>query len=52
MTEKDSGLAGRMDDFAFEVVSEPREEGVAISQEEWNNIQKQQADAILVELGM
>ena len=26
MTEKDSGLAGRMDDFAFEVVSEPRGE--------------------------
>ena len=45
-------LENRMNDFAFEVVSEPKEEGVAISQEEWNDIQKQQADAILVELGM
>ena len=52
MIEKDSGLAGRMDDFAFEIVSEPKVEKVAISQEEWNDIQKQQADAILVELVM
>jgi hypothetical protein len=44
----------RMNDFAFEIVSEPETETeeVAISQEEWNDIQKQQADAILVELGM
>ena len=44
-------LENRMNDFAFEIVSEPEEE-VAVSQEEWNDIQKQQADAILVELGM
>ena len=44
----------RMNDFAFEIVSEPKTETekVATSQEEWNDFQKQQADAILVELGM
>ena len=45
-------LENRMNDFAFEIVSEPEEEEVAVSQEEWNDIKKQQADAILVELGM
>jgi len=47
-------FGNRMNDFVFEIVSEPEveEEFVATSQEEWDGKQKEQADAILVELGI
>lgn len=47
-------FGNRMSDFVFEIISEPEEEEefVATSQEEWDGKQKEQADAILVELGI
>jgi hypothetical protein len=48
-------FGNRMNDFAFEIVSEPEEkeeEFVATSQEEWDGKQKKKADAILKNLGV
>lgn len=47
-------LGNRMNDFAFEIVSEPEveEEFDATTQKEWDSRQKEKADAILKDLGV
>jgi hypothetical protein len=49
MKEQESGLAGRMDDFAFEIVSEPEAKTETLGSD-YEAILEAKADEILQEL--